>query len=229
MPKTAHFTPALFQFLAELGLNNDKAWFEANRERFEADVKGPMLRFITEFGPKLEKISPHFVADPRPNGGSMFRIYRDTRFSKDKTPYKTNTAAQFRHEAGKDVHAPVFYLHLDPGRVFMGGGVWHPDPESLQKIREAIAEDPKGWMKIQGKKAFKDALEVGGESLKRPPKGFDPEHPAIEEIKRKDYIVSATMTVKQACAPDFMDAYAKTCKAASEYVKFLTDALGLPF
>jgi uncharacterized protein (TIGR02453 family) len=229
MAKTAYFTPDLFQFLAELGLNNDKGWFEANRARYDAHVKAPLLRFITDFGPKLAKISPHFVADPRPNGGSMFRIYRDTRFSKDKTPYKTHASAQFRHAAGKDVHAPGFYLHLEPGSVFVGCGMWHPDAEPLRKIREAIAEDPKAWTKLHGKKAFKETLTVGGESLTRPPKGFDPEHPLIAELKRKDFIVMAKLTDTQAFAPGFVDDVAGVCKAASEYMKFLTQAVGLPY
>ena len=229
MAKTAHFTAELFQFLAELTHNNERAWFEANRDRFDAHIKAPLLRFIADFGPKLAKISPHFVADPRPNGGSMFRIYRDTRFAKDKTPYKTHAAAQFRHAAGKDVHAPGFYLHLEPGSVFMGAGMWRPEAEPLKKIREAIVADPKGWAKIQGKKAFKEALAVGGEALKRPPKGFDPEHPLIEELKRKDFIVSAKLSDKAACAPDFLDTFTRTCKAASEYMEFVTKALDLPY
>ena len=106
------FQPDLFRFLDALRGNNNREWFQANKERYESDVKGPMLRFIGDFAPRLRQISPRFVADPRPNCGSLFRIYRDVRFSKDKTPYKTNAGAQFRHQAGKDAHAPGFYLHV---------------------------------------------------------------------------------------------------------------------
>ncbi len=120
MPKEAHFSPALFAFLRELKANNSRPWFQANKERYEREVREPMLCFIADFGVEARKISPYIVADPRKAGGSMFRIHRDTRFSKDKSPYKTTVGAQFRHEQGKDVHAPGFYLHLAPGEAFAG-------------------------------------------------------------------------------------------------------------
>src|SRR5262245_16529190 len=114
----AYFKPALFKFLKDLAKNNNRPWFEENKARFERDVRDPLLSFIGDFASPLAKISKHYLADPRPSGGSMFRIYRDTRFAKDKSPYKTHVAAHFRHSAGKDVHAPGFYVHLEPGQVF---------------------------------------------------------------------------------------------------------------
>ena len=113
MAREPHFTPALFKFLRELNKNNTREWFQANKDRYETDVRNPMLGFIADFAPYLEGLSPQFVAEPRRSGGSMFRIHRDTRFSKDKSPYKTHAAAQFGHARGKDVHAPGFYLHLE--------------------------------------------------------------------------------------------------------------------
>src|SRR5688572_18527629 len=134
-----YFTQRLFQFLTELKANNTRSWFESNRERYERDVKDPMLRFIADFGPRLKTVSPHFRADPRPAGGSMFRIHRDIRFSKDKSPYKTNVGAHFPHpKGGRDARAPGFYLHLDPGKSFGGGGLWHPEPEGLSMVRHRI-------------------------------------------------------------------------------------------
>jgi uncharacterized protein (TIGR02453 family) len=120
-----YFTPSLFTFLRELAENNNREWFQDNKSRYEQHVKDPALRLIADFGPRLKKISPHFRADPRAVGGSLFRIHRDTRFSKDKSPYKTHTGIQFRHELGKDAYAPGFYLHLEPGQVFCGVGSWH--------------------------------------------------------------------------------------------------------
>lgn len=229
MAKTANFSPEFLQFLTDLGANNNREWFTANKGRFEAELKAPLLDFIVDFGPKLEGISEHFIADPRGNGGSMFRIYRDTRFSKDKTPYKTNAAAHFRHSAGKDVHAPGFYLHIEPAEVFAGCGIWRPDSTGLKKIRDAISENPATWKKAINRKAFKDRFKLGGESLKRPPRGYDPEHELIEDLKRKDHIASVSFTVEQFCAPGFLGEYTKMCKAASGYVEFLATALGLPF
>ena len=121
-----HFTPEFFEFLLELRSNNDRDWFQANKGRYERDVKNPLLRFIEDFEPRLHSISSHYIADAHANGGSMFRIYRDLRFSKDKSPYKTQAAAQFRHEEGKTAHAPGFYLHIAPGEVFAGVGMWQP-------------------------------------------------------------------------------------------------------
>jgi uncharacterized protein (TIGR02453 family) len=102
-------TPRTFAFLRELARNNDRRWFEANRERYLSEVRDPLLRFVAAFGPRLTKISRHMAADPRPVGGSLFRIYRDTRFSREKTPYKTHAGMSFRHVGGRDVHGPVFY------------------------------------------------------------------------------------------------------------------------
>src|ERR671918_1560675 len=141
----ASFGPELFAFLAELRENNDREWFAANKHRYEEHLLEPAMAFVDAFAPRLRKISPHFRADSRPSGGSLFRIYRDTRFSKDKSPYKTNLGIHFRHEQAKDAHAPGYYLHIGPGEVCAGGGIWHPNTEAVTRIREAIVADPKRW------------------------------------------------------------------------------------
>lgn len=145
------------------------------------------MAFISDFAPRLRKISPHFVADPDPRHGSMFRIHRDTRFSKDKSPYKTHASAHFRHGVGKDVHGPGFYLHLEPKSVFIGVGIWHPPPPTLLKLRTHLVEAPGEWTKALKHKAF-EGYALRGESLKRPPKGFDKEHPLVADLCRKDFI-----------------------------------------
>ena len=138
----ASFGPGLFSFLSDLRANNNREWFAANRDRYEEQLLEPALAFIDSFASRLKKISPHFRADARPSGGSLFRIHRDTRFSKDKTPYKTNLGIHFRHERAKDAHAPGYYLHIGPGEVFAGGGIWRPATGAATSIREAIAADP---------------------------------------------------------------------------------------
>ena len=112
MAQHGHITPALFDFFRELKANNNREWFQANKERYERQVREPLLQFVEDFGVRLAEISPHYVADARRSSGSLFRINRDVRFSADKSPYKTAAGIQFRHESGKDVHAPGFYLHL---------------------------------------------------------------------------------------------------------------------
>ncbi|MEZ4649817.1 MAG: TIGR02453 family protein [Candidatus Eisenbacteria bacterium] len=229
MPKSAHFSKELFRFLEDLEKNNSREWFQANKDRYEEEVKMPLLSFIGEFAGPLGKISSHFVADPRPVGGSMFRIHRDVRFAKDKSPYKTAATAQFRHEAGKDVHAPGFYLHLEPGQCFAGAGIYHPDNPTLGRIRDRIVDDPKAWKRVRDAKPFRAVWELSGDSLVRPPRGYDPEHPFAEDLKRKDFIAVTHFTERDVLKPGFLGEYVKMCKAAESMTRYLTEAVGLPF
>jgi uncharacterized protein (TIGR02453 family) len=214
------FSPALFAFLRELAANNHRDWFTANKPRYVAEVQEPALAFVEDVGHRLPEVSRHFVADPRPIGGSVFRIYRDVRFAKDKTPYKTQVGIQFRHARSRDVHAPGFYLNLEPDRVFMACGIWHPDRDTLHAIRTAIAAKPQRWTNVvEGLEDFR----LGGESLKRPPAGFDRDHPLIEELKRKDFIAYLDLTEADAIAPDFLDRFIERCGETSEFMRFLCD------
>jgi len=225
----ASFGPELFAFLRELKASNTREWFAASKERYEEEVRGPALDFVADFAPRLGRISPHFVADPRPVGGSLFRIHRDTRFSRDKSPYKTYTGVQFRHELGRDAHAPGFYLHLEPDACFAGAGVWHPDGTALARIREAIVADPDAWRAAVGGKRFRERVRLGGDSLKRAPAGFDPEHELIEDLKRKDFICFRTYADGEVTAAGFLDAFARICSDAVPLVRFLCGALDAPF
>ncbi|MDA1260073.1 MAG: DUF2461 domain-containing protein [Planctomycetota bacterium] len=225
-----HFGPELFRFLQNLQRNNQREWFNEHKQDWLAHARDPMLRFVADLALRLPKLSPNFLADPRPVGGSMFRIYRDVRFSKDKSPYKTHLAAHFPHLQYEDVHCPGFYLHLAPGEVFFGAGIWQPDGPSLARIRARIVEDPKAWQKVAGEAALaKAGLRATGESLKRPPRGFDAEHPYIEDLKRKDFCVAVTSDELTACAPDFLDWFVARCRASTPYVKWLCDCLEVPF
>jgi uncharacterized protein (TIGR02453 family) len=216
------FSPELFAFLADLRANNDRDWFEANKERYETHVLEPALEFVEEFGPRLERISPHFEAIPKRTGGSVFRIYRDTRFSKDKSPYKTTAGIFFRHERARDVQTPGFYLHLAPGDCFAGAGIWHPDGKALKRIRDAIVADPDGWTEA------KRGQEVIGDSLTRPPAGFDRDHPLIDDIKRKDFAALTRFDQRDTTHPGFVDDYARACEGALPLMRFLCRALDVP-
>ncbi len=229
MADKGHFSKKTFGFLRDLAENNDRDWFQANKGRYEDEVRDPALKFIQDFSSHLKALSPHFRADPRASGGSLFRIHRDTRFSKDKSPYKAYTGIQFRHEQGKDAHAPGFYLHLEPKGCFVGVGIWHPDGKAVKKIREAIVEDPKGWGKAVSGSAFKARLKLSGDELVRPPRGFDPEHPLVGDLKRKDFIAVAPISMEQVTQPGFMKDFAAHCRAGKALVAFLCGALDLPF
>ena len=229
MASTRHFTPALFSFLRHLKANNDRPWFESNKDRFEGDLREPALEFIRDFDPLLQEISPHFIADDRKSGGSLFRIFRDVRFSKDKSPYKTATGIHFRHEKARDAHAPGFYLHLEPRNVFMGVGIWRPDTATAYRIREAIVADPEGWRDAVHDTPFSATFELSGESLKRPPRGIDPEHPLIEDLKRKDFIGVAELTQAEATRAGFVERFADRCMDGAPLMSFLCSALELRY
>jgi uncharacterized protein (TIGR02453 family) len=219
----AHFTPALFKFLKDLKRHNDREWFAANRNRYAIDVEGPMLAFIGDFGSRLRGISPAYVADRRRMGGSMFRIHRDTRFSADKSPFKTNVAARFPHEARKKVDGvPSFYVSLMPGDCEGGGGVYHTAMPVLTRLRRHIVAEPKRW-----KAVLDTGLEVQGEQLKRAPAGFDAKHPFVDDLRRKDFYSLMEFTEEDVVASDFLDRFTNCCERVAPLIEFQTKALGL--
>jgi uncharacterized protein (TIGR02453 family) len=223
-------TPQLFRFLRDLRQHNDREWFEANKQRYEDHVREPLLAFIDQFAGPLVQISPHFRAEARKSGGSLFRIFRDVRFSADKSPYKTNAGVHFRHENARDAHAPGFYLHLEPGEVFMAAGLWHPDPAAANQIRAAIADQPERWVSAKQDPAFlKAGFQLAGDSAKRPPPGFDRDHPLLEDLMRRDFIAVADLTESAVCAAGFPAAFAGRCRSAVPFMRFLTEAVGQPF
>ncbi len=227
--RTAHFSRYTFDFLRQLKGQNNRPWFQRNKGRYVSDVRDPVLRFIAAAGPGLKKISPHFVADASPTGGSMMRIYRDIRFSKDKTPYKAGVGVHFRHARGGEGASPAFYLRIEPDNSAVGGGIWRPEPRALARIRDAIAAHPKQWALATSGREFRSACGMGGESSHRPPRGYDPAHPFIEDIKRKDFAVSTGFSDAQVCGSDFMAAFLDVLRISAPFMKFLTEALGLPF
>jgi len=225
------FGDEFFGFFEDLKNNNERDWFNANKSRYEKHVAGTCLDFIEAIGPPLAKVAPHFRAIPKKMGGSMFRIYRDTRFSKDKTPYKTNAGLHFRHELGKDAHAPGFYLHLDSDRIFAGAGLWKPPGPAIAQIRDAIDKKPKEWMKAKTNKGFVGRFGAlsDGNPLTRPPKGYDADHPMIDDLKKRSFFMVTDQTRKAAGRPDFVDQVAEVFKDASPVVGFLTKAVGAQF
>jgi uncharacterized protein (TIGR02453 family) len=229
MAETGHFTPATFAFLSDLAANNERAWFQSNRQRYERDVRDPALRFIADFAPHLEGISKRFRADPRPVGGSLFRIHRDTRFSNDKRPYKTHAGIHFRHDQGKDAHAPGFYLHLEPGSVFVGVGIWHPDAPTLRKIRDALVKSPPAWKRAVGVEPFRSRFALSGETLSRPPAGYAKDHPLIDDLKRKDFAALCMLDEETVISADFMGRFTEACSDSVPFARFLCKALEVPF
>lgn len=213
-----YFDDDVFAFLRELKTHNDREWFTANKDRYERAVKEPVLAFVADAGPHLRKLSKHLVADPAPVGGSMFRIHRDVRFSKDKSPYKTHVGVQF--PLGKGAHGPGYYLHLEPRGCFVAAGMWRPEGAQLQQIRQAIADRPNDWRKASG-----DLDDPDEHTLKRPPRGFDPNHPMIEDIKRKSFTASLRLSEQQVLRDDVLPTFVRTCKELSPLMRFLARAV----
>ena len=226
---TSPFTNNTFSFLNKLSKNNNRPWFNEHKEAYENQVRTPALHFIEDMETHLKKLSPHFTAVAKKTGGSLMRPYRDTRFSKDKTPYKTNIGIQFRHVAGKDIHAPGFYLHISPTECFVGAGIWHPDGKALAKIREMISDNPNAWKNITSNKTFRRYFELSGDSLKTYPRGYAKDHPLINDLKRKDFIAIHNINQQELLDPDLLKLVYKRFKTASPLMDYLCNALELPY
>lgn len=205
----AYFTRDTMRFLADLEKRNERAWFLKNKARYEEHVKEPSMRLIADVGARLEM------------DGKLMRVNRDIRFSKDKSPYKTNIGIGF-HPRGlpKGPLVAGLYLHVSPKECFIATGVWQPEPAVLGRIRDAIVADPAGW-----KKARKRGLDEDETALKRAPKGFDPEHPLIEDLKRKSFTASIELTASQACADDLPKRLVDAHKAMKPFNDFLARAV----
>jgi uncharacterized protein (TIGR02453 family) len=228
-PRYAQFDAETLKFLEDLSENNNREWFKENKSRYEEQVLDVALRFIQSMHDPLQKIAPHFVAQATRMGGSLMRVYRDTRFSKIKLPYKTNIGIQFRHELAKNVHSPGYYVHIDPDEVFLGAGMWRPDADPLRSIRERIAAKPAEWKRAIGDKGFRRHFSLGGESLTRPPRGFDKDHELIDDIKRKSFIAVKYMDRDDCLSPQFQRRVETAFKTADPYMRFLCKAVGVPF
>ena len=227
--KKTYFTEATFAFFRKLQKNNRREWFEEHKEIFERDVRQPFQMLIADLAAPLAKISTHYVADPRKQGGSLFRQHRDTRFSKEKTPYKTWTGARFFHERSRQVAAPSFYLHIAPDECFVGGGIWHPEADTLKRLRAFLDENPAAWIRATQSKTFRSRYTFWGESLVRAPRGFDPEHPLLEDLKRKSLAAGASLSIEQVLGDDLHAVLVSHFKGLAAMNDYLCAALDLEF
>jgi len=232
----AGFDRGLVRFLAELKANNNRQWFTRNKDRYEAEVRGPVLAFIRAIAPRIEAISPHIMVSDSKVGGSMMRPYRDTRFTRGKQPYKTNVGIHFRHELGDSAHAPGLWMHVEPdarpngpGEFWLAVGMWKPPAGPLAEVRQRIVEAPGQWLAARDDPGFRAAFELVGQCLKRPPRGFDPDHPLVEDLKRKEFLGFGDLGAKELYRPDVAERVADRYAAAAAFLRFLCEALGLRF
>jgi len=226
------FRPELFAFFRGLKRKNTKAWFEANRDRYELEVRAPFKALVEEMDVHLARVAPEIVGDPR---RSLFRINRDVRFSRDKSPYKTHAAAWFyHHAAGRGVGSEAegsagFYVHLAPGECLLGGGIWMPPRISLGKIRERLAEAPEAFETIVLDRGFRRRFGALDEEsmLVRMPRGYAEDHPAARWLKYQSFTVGRTLKESEALSPRLPALLARDFAAMAPLVRWLNGALGL--
>lgn len=229
VPSFPGFPTRLFEFLEELAKNNRRDWFASHKLRYQSEVVEPALAFIEAIQPTIHRLSPFLQAIPQRTGGSLLRLHRDTRFSKDKSPYKRHVGIHFRHEFGGDIHAPGYYLHLEPGQCFLGAGIWMPPAEPLSQIRQGIVETPALWKRARNHPSFRERFRLDGESLKTAPRGFSKDHPLIDDLKRKSFAGLMPISQQELHGPAGLRAIGEAYRAARPLMKFLCDALNLPF
>ena len=227
------FTPKAFTFLRGLRKHNRKEWFEAHRTEYEQELKQPLAALIEEMDVQLATIAPEIVGSPKK---SAFRIHRDVRFSKDKSPYKTHVACWFFHRdigtrmQSEAVHGGAgFYLHISPGECFCGGGIWMPPRPALLKIREALVDDLEGWDAIVGDRRFRrrfGALDQEG-MLTRVPRGYPADHPAAAWLRYQSFTAGTPLTDEQVTSPRLPALLAGHYAAMTPFVRWLNLALGL--
>ena len=224
-----YFTQGTFDFLATLAANNRREWFDEHKPDYEAMVRTPALNFISDIATDLALISPHFLALPRKTGGALMRVNRDIRFGKDKRPFKTNSGIQFRHEVGKDVHAPGFYLHIEPNDCFIGVGLWRPDMRALSKIRDAMIDNGDAWLAARDNKIFCQKFTLVGDSLTHAPRGYAKDHPLLTDLKRKDFLALTRLTDAAIRAKSFYPKVIACYAQSIPFMRYLCQALDLRF
>ena len=226
----SYFSDASFKFLRALAKNNDKAWFNEHKQQYEDHVRQPFLRLLTDLQPDLAQVSEHFRSDPKTVGGSLFRIYRDARFSNDKSPYKPWQGARLFHERRKQVAAPSFYVHLQPGQCFVGAGLWHPEPPTQRRVRQFIFDNPGSWKAAAHAPKFRKRYEFeSSEVLSRPPRGFPAEFEMIEDLKHRNFVFSRHLEEADMTGPRLRQLLAADLVALGPFVDYLCAALDLEF
>lgn len=226
------FSPAAQRFFRDLGKNNNKAWFEENRAVYETAVREPLKALVEALDVRLGTIAPEITGDPK---RSLFRINRDIRFSKDKSPYKTNAGCWFYHRgAGRGVgqdaesNGAGFYFHLDGTSAFLAGGIWMPARPALNKLRDAIAENAGALRKILGAPAFK--RRFGGlddeSRLTRVPRGYPPDHPAADLLRYQSFTVGRALKAAELKTAKLVDRLAVDIEVMLPLVRWLNRAVG---
>lgn len=212
------------KFLRQLKKNNNRKWFKQHKSEYINLVKFPMQTFISSLKPYMEKLAPEIEVNPQRN---IFRIYRDTRFSRDKTPYKTSVAAVF-HLKGRWQNSAGFYVHIEPDNIYVGGGIYMPDNKQLKKIRQAIADRSNEFLSIVCNEEFVRLFKkLEGEKLSRVPQGFSKEHLMAEWLKYKSYYAGVEWKEEVCLKKSFLQKVSTIYEKILPLVRFLNNSLGV--
>lgn len=213
----------MVRFFRSLKRNNRREWFQPRKHLFDQHIKAPMLELVSAINTDLAKFAPEYVTEPK---NSIFRIYRDTRFSADKTPYKTHVAASFARRGGERLGAGGFYFSVSHEVIEIAAGIWHPERDVMLLVRNHIAETHKELSRLLAdKKARKLVGELKGGALSRSPKGFDPAHPAAELIKMKDWVLEVTLDANLVTTAQLHGAIVERFRAMAPVLGYLNRPL----
>ncbi|QDW67739.1 DUF2461 domain-containing protein [Luteimonas granuli] len=227
---TTYFSDRAFRFLRALARHNERAWFHAHKQDYEAHVRDPLQRLVTDLQPDLAEVSPHFRADPRTVGGSLYRIQRDTRFANDKRPYKTWQGARLFHARRKELASPLFYLHIEPGNCFVAAGLWRPESPTLRQLRQFIVDNPAGWKAAAHAPAFRRRYAMDDEDmLVRPPRGFAADFPFLDDLRRRSFVAWRALDDDIVTGARLREVLAKDLHALAPFMDYLCAALDLEF
>lgn len=227
---TTYFSDASFRFLRNLARHNDRAWFQSHKADYEAHVREPFQRLIADLQPSLATISPHYRAEPKGHGSSLFRIHRDTRFSNDKSPYKNWQGAKLFHARSRQAEAPAFYLHLQPGECFVAAGIWHPQPDTLRRLRHFIVDNPGTWKAVAHGSAFRRRYSLDdSEMLSRAPRGFPADFEFAHDLRRRNFAAFRSLDDDLMKGPRLRRTLEADLAALAPMMDYLCAALDLEF
>jgi len=227
---TTYFDERSFRFLRGLRRHNERAWFQANKAVYDDHVRAPFQRLLADLQPALAAVSEHYRSEPKGVGGSLFRIQRDTRFANDKTPYKSWQGARLFHARSRQVPAPSFYLHLEPGECFVGAGLWHPETPTQRKVRQFIVDNPGSWKAAAYAPAFRRRYDLeSSDMLVRAPRGFPAEFEFLDDLRRRNFVATRAIDDATMTGPRLRQTLERDLQALAPFVDYLCAALDLEF
>lgn len=227
---STYFTPRSLKFLRGLARHNDREWFLAHKTDYEQHIREPFRRLLTDLQPAVAAISPHYRSDPKTVGGSMFRIQRDTRFAAGQPPYKPWQGARIYHERRKQIAAPSFYLHLEPGASFIGAGLWHPETHTQRRVRQFIVDNPGAWARVAHDKKLRQRFDLAAkEMLVRPPAGFPADFAYLDDLRHRNFALIAGLSDEEITSDKLLKLIEKDLLRLAPFVDYLCAAQNLEF